>query len=69
MANRVKVSVKFAWYDIWIGAYVDTNAVDWTIYVCLIPCFPIKIQIEDSEYYEELDYPTGRPPREENNNG
>ncbi len=60
---KLKVSIKFRWYDMWRGVFVNTHVPGWAIYICLIPCFPIKIWRE-YEYYEELDYPDGRPPRE-----
>ena len=41
---RLKISCKFAWYDLWIGAFVDVRKK--IIYVCLIPTFPIVIDME-----------------------
>jgi hypothetical protein len=37
----VKIQVKFAWYDLWIGAYVDRA--NRTIYICPIPTLLIKV--------------------------
>lgn len=33
--------VFFAWYDIWIGVYVDRKSR--AVYVCPFPCLVIKI--------------------------
>lgn len=30
------MSVRFAWYDLWVGAYIDRKAR--TLYVCPLPC-------------------------------
>jgi len=32
----VKVTVRFAWYDMWMGVYVDRKAR--RVYVCPLPC-------------------------------
>ncbi len=37
----MKLSIFFAWYDLWIGAYFDRDRR--TAYVCLIPCVVLKI--------------------------
>ena len=34
------VSVFFAWYDLWVGAYIDVK--NKTLYVCPLPCVVIK---------------------------
>lgn len=31
----------FKWFDLWIGVYVDVS--NKTLYLCLIPCFGVKI--------------------------
>ena len=31
-----RLSLRFAWYDLWVGAYVDTAKR--TVYVCPLPC-------------------------------
>jgi hypothetical protein len=36
-----RVSVFFAWYDLWVGAYVDRP--NRTLYVCPLPCLVVKI--------------------------
>lgn len=35
------VSLFFAWYDLWIGAYYDRHTE--TLYVCPLPCCVIKL--------------------------
>jgi hypothetical protein len=37
------IKLSFAWYDIWIGAYVDTK--NKKIYICLIPTLLITINL------------------------
>jgi hypothetical protein len=38
----VKVSFFFRWYDLWIGAYVDTKGR--TVYICPVPMFGVKVE-------------------------
>jgi hypothetical protein len=38
----MKVSLFFAWYDLWIGAYYDRK--NRTLYVCPLPMIVIKIE-------------------------
>lgn len=44
-----RVSVYFAWYDLWIGAYVGP---DKKIYICPLPCCVIRI-----DYSEDPNVP------------
>jgi hypothetical protein len=39
--SRMKISVFWAWYDLWVGAYWDRKNRD--LYVCLIPTLVIKL--------------------------
>lgn len=39
--GRFKLS--FAWYDIWVGAFIDTTKSK--VYICLIPTFLITIKL------------------------
>lgn len=34
--------VRFAWYDLWVGAYVDRK--NRVLYVCPLPCLLIEIR-------------------------
>ena len=36
-----RIQLKLVWYDFWIGIYLDTK--NQTIYICLLPWFPIII--------------------------
>ncbi len=36
------ISIRFAWYDLWIGAYWDRNAR--VLYVCPLPCVVVVIR-------------------------
>ena len=36
-----KIEISFAWYDLWIGVFIDTNKK--RIYICPIPTLLITI--------------------------
>lgn len=36
--------LSFAWYDLWVGVFVDTNKRK--IYICLIPTLLITIKLK-----------------------
>ena len=38
-----KVKISFAWYDLWIGAFVDTNKK--RLYICPLPTMLITINL------------------------
>jgi hypothetical protein len=38
----VEVTPFFRWFDLWVGAYVDTT--NETIYVCPVPMFGLKVR-------------------------
>ena len=38
-----KIKFSFAWYDLWIGAFVDTNKK--RLYICLIPTLLLTINL------------------------
>lgn len=37
------VELKFKWYDIWVGGFIDVK--DKAVYICLIPMFPVKVYV------------------------
>lgn len=41
----MSIQVKFAWYDLWVGAFIERNDPDrrWIVYVCPVPCLVVKI--------------------------
>lgn len=43
------MKVKFAWYDMWIGAYYDQKKR--TLYICLIPMIVIIIPLGRKEQF------------------
>lgn len=38
---RFRVTVKFAWYDLWVGAYFDRD--NKQLYLCPVPMLAIRI--------------------------
>ena len=42
VVKGTRVSVFLAWYDIWVGVYIDRK--NKTVYVCLLPCVVIKLE-------------------------
>lgn len=38
----LRISLFFRWYDLWVGAYIDTERQ--TVYICPVPMFGVKIQ-------------------------
>jgi hypothetical protein len=38
-----RVGLEFQPRDLWIGVYWIKGALSTTIYICLVPCFPIVI--------------------------
>jgi hypothetical protein len=40
--QQMKIKIFFAWYDLWVGLYIDKE--NKTLYICLIPTVVIKIQ-------------------------
>lgn len=46
-----KISLLFEPRDLWVGVYwrrkrVSDSCIETRIYVCLLPCFPFKIEID-----------------------
>ncbi len=37
----MKVKIFFAWYDLWIGVYIDRS--NQAVYICLFPTIVIKV--------------------------
>lgn len=42
LIERRRVSVRFAWYDLWVGAYWDRKAR--VLYLCPLPCVLVTVQ-------------------------
>ena len=40
-------TVKLLWYDLWVGAYVDTKGR--ALYVCPLPCVVVKLELGREE--------------------
>lgn len=40
--GRTIVRMEFAWYDLWIGAFIDVRGRQ--AYVCLVPMCPVVIE-------------------------
>ena len=41
-----KVRLSFEPRDLWIGCYWLTDGWGLTLYFCLVPCFPLRIDLE-----------------------
>lgn len=41
----MRVSFFFAWFDAWVGVYVDRPKR--TVYVCPLPCCVFKLEVRD----------------------
>lgn len=38
------IKVKFIWYDVWIGLFIDTKKK--TLFICPLPCIVIIIKYD-----------------------
>jgi len=38
------MKIKFAWYDMWIGVFIDTKKK--IVYICPIPCVLIQLRFK-----------------------
>jgi hypothetical protein len=49
-SNRISVRLLFEPRDLWVGAYWNRQRerCEWMVYVCLIPCLPIRIHFSRS---------------------
>jgi len=41
------LKLSFAWYDLWIGAYIDTK--NKRLYICIIPTILITIDLSKTK--------------------
>lgn len=41
--GRRPVSIKFAWYDLWVGVFIDRAKR--IVYVCPLPCILVTIRL------------------------
>lgn len=41
MRPLMRPHIEFAPYDIWIGVYLKRRFSFLTVYICVVPCFPI----------------------------
>lgn len=41
MKRKFHVKISFKWFDFWMGVFVDVPGK--TVYVCIIPMFPVKL--------------------------
>jgi hypothetical protein len=49
------VSVRFAWYDLWVGAYIDRE--NRTVYVCPLPCLLLTFRLDQRSRRNERKQP------------
>lgn len=43
-AAEARVRLSFAWYDLWVGAFIDQAKR--RLYICPLPCLLITIQLK-----------------------
>ncbi len=43
----MRISLFFAWYDLWVGAFYDRSK--HTLYICPLPCVVVKISPQAQE--------------------
>lgn len=41
--TRTRVRVKFAWYDLWVGVFIDRKKR--VLYLCPLPMFLIEVRL------------------------
>lgn len=41
---NLRLSVRFIWYDLWVGVYIDAK--QRSIYICPLPCLVFKLWIQ-----------------------
>jgi hypothetical protein len=47
-SQRVSIRVLWEPRDLWVGLYWDGTKDDWRVYVCVVPCFPIRFHVHRS---------------------
>ena len=47
-SRRVSVRILFEPHDVWLGIYWTGNKDDWKLYLCLLPCLPIRFHMQRS---------------------
>jgi len=48
---RIKIRLIFAWYDLWVGVFIDTRKR--RLYVFPLPCFGLVISLATKAAKEE----------------
>lgn len=45
-----RLSLRVIWdpRDLWIGLYWDGTKDDWRVYLCFLPCLPIRLHVQRS---------------------
>jgi hypothetical protein len=51
---RIKVTPFAAWFDLWVGVYINTKKR--RIYIMPIPCFGVYVQLENDDDEYETEY-------------
>jgi hypothetical protein len=42
-SNKVSISIQLKPQDLWVGAFWKRSEGGWTVWICLLPCLPIRI--------------------------
>ncbi len=47
-SRRVSLRLLFEPRDLWIGVYWEGSKNDYRVFVCLLPCLPIRVHVQRS---------------------
>lgn len=43
-SSKLSISIQFVPRDMWLGLFTKKELFAWTAWLCLIPCFPVRIR-------------------------
>ena len=47
-SHKLSISVCWKWQDLWVGLFIKPELWGFILYLCLIPCLPIRIHFKRS---------------------
>lgn len=42
VSHKISISLAFVWQDLWVGAFVRRECYATIVWLCLLPCLPIR---------------------------